>query len=1490
MTHARRLYRLGLVLLAGCLLALAPVTTVLADDCPDGDADGYVTCSGCDAGGNTCGDCDDADGAVHPGATEICNGVDDDCDGDVDLADSGFDDPDPVDDVDNDNDGDLDEGFGYCLFFESGPANECRTGGRLECRFPAEAPTVANAFGTLSCVNLTNNVIFWADETLAAGNCGDGVNNDCDTGAADGVDNDHDALIDEADEAGFDLTDVHDPACQTAEICDGADNDGDDAIDEGFNVGALCMAGLGVCEHTGTIGCLGDGSAACGATAGTPKNEGASFGVSCEDGKDNDCDGLTDLGDPDCAGFGDPELCGNGLDDDGDGVIDEGFPQVGQPCANGVGACAALGQVECTGDGSGVECGATAGSPPEATETTCGDAVDNDCDGATDGADTDCAAAVADLGVTCSLPYERARPGDDCTGWHVLTFGASTPGVTLKADLLALGLDGTLKDAIENVQNGQSAHLASRVEDFDYRVTSQVRPGSTRHTVFAPMPLLRVTGTKGGIEDVAYCGILPYLEVTAPDNVTLSLSESSMLAVGGHLPLVDVNTLAVLLNGVDLLSEAGIDPATAFPTASPLCTAPGDCVFQIEAGCGDGTMVDVEIRNLQVLAQDGDGGMTARIAVATPLQINTFSFEVVGLPPGGHIFHVAGSPLPLPDALDVMCDRDDLADAGVASAFGIQIDAPTEQQVVATAPVTVAGSVCGGNEITSLRINGTSVDVSVPANQTCTPGNGTTEAPECVVDFSQEIEETDLHDAVAGTATGGTFHRGSNRVIADAADVQGNRTFNTDVVFALGAVQSPAGTLAALTAPEIAAAIGPAFADVLDTITSEIDPAFVIGLKESAAQDFFNEKCTGAIEEFSTQAEARLSGRTFGTLDAEPGCSCNLNNVPIVLEDVDFTPSAADPTCAVDFQSGQINVKVNLPDIRIQVGAHRSCTTRGLFGECLARTKINVTAVTFVKNLSYEFVITADSIENKTPPPEDLQTFSWTVVDSDGDPLFLSAGTCSGGPTPGKECFGDTGCGGGTCAGVVKNSGDGAGQFNAVTSNNSGIECWGASVCSVFQFIGAGLIEIFTLGFADGADIVDIIDFDFDFEEGFEEEVAASEPDPMALDEIEIDPDKISSFGHALFTPGDISVVIENGGLTAAFPASFESQSVDPTNRTTPGASLTPASAPTVPQVIGAGDEVSILIADDVFNQVFASMKASGAITGFCTDADALTVDDLLPDAGAGGCDSLGDGTTIAGATVQGICHAIRGAECGTLTGDLPNVKIGACYGFSGADCTTVTPLGARIVCAATPTRDIHSDDSVVLCARQDLEPTLLFSDDNAGDNTVLTDLILNDTNVVLLIDKANDGFAGVLETLQGCFGEEGDAAPDCLLYAVCLDLTLKTTMGIDNSQCAANETGFVFALNEVIPSGVQAGVMCSAGIQTDDDLVTEAGFESQAVDALSDRAEAFTPPFCGEGLTLGGVLDFTSAGAKLFAITTDGGTGFADYLGITGSLGPPAP
>jgi hypothetical protein len=51
--------------------------------------------------------------------------------------------------------------------------------------------------------------------------------------------------------------------------------------------------------------------------------------TNCNDGWDNDCDGLADAADPDCAGkVG--EQCANLVDDDGDGLVDCADPD----CAN----------------------------------------------------------------------------------------------------------------------------------------------------------------------------------------------------------------------------------------------------------------------------------------------------------------------------------------------------------------------------------------------------------------------------------------------------------------------------------------------------------------------------------------------------------------------------------------------------------------------------------------------------------------------------------------------------------------------------------------------------------------------------------------------------------------------------------------------------------------------------------------------------------------------------------------------------------------------------------------------------------------------------------------------------------------------------------------------------------------------------------------------------------------------------------------------------
>src|SRR3954470_15290875 len=66
--------------------------------CPDADADAYGDTPWCYAGCQQPydffpvpdGDCNDGNASVNPGAAEVCNGIDDDCDNAVDLADANY--------------------------------------------------------------------------------------------------------------------------------------------------------------------------------------------------------------------------------------------------------------------------------------------------------------------------------------------------------------------------------------------------------------------------------------------------------------------------------------------------------------------------------------------------------------------------------------------------------------------------------------------------------------------------------------------------------------------------------------------------------------------------------------------------------------------------------------------------------------------------------------------------------------------------------------------------------------------------------------------------------------------------------------------------------------------------------------------------------------------------------------------------------------------------------------------------------------------------------------------------------------------------------------------------------------------------------------------------------------------------------------------------------------------------------------------------------
>jgi len=73
------------VLLASALLA---TSGAMAQSCNDDDGDGYVDCVLCAQGpGVLCGECDESNPDVNPGAAESCNGIDDNCDG---VIDDGF--------------------------------------------------------------------------------------------------------------------------------------------------------------------------------------------------------------------------------------------------------------------------------------------------------------------------------------------------------------------------------------------------------------------------------------------------------------------------------------------------------------------------------------------------------------------------------------------------------------------------------------------------------------------------------------------------------------------------------------------------------------------------------------------------------------------------------------------------------------------------------------------------------------------------------------------------------------------------------------------------------------------------------------------------------------------------------------------------------------------------------------------------------------------------------------------------------------------------------------------------------------------------------------------------------------------------------------------------------------------------------------------------------------------------------------------------------
>lgn len=306
------------------------------DDC-DGETDEENTGKKCFVGLGKCREegnviCSDGKEVCNakPGEPqdEVCNQLDDDCDGETDEGLLGCCEPGTEQDCGFNDLGECKMGKKECL--EDGSWSNCE-----DAVFPEDE----------LCDGKDNDCDGATDETFSIGQpCEVGIGECLNFGQTICAENGKDVVCDAK------------PGEPQDELCDGLDNNCNGETDENWpELGSECEVGIGECKASGKIVCkvpakVGDDATVCDAQPGIPSEE------IC-DQKDNNCNGLTD----------------------------ETFPELDTNCSVGKGECKKDGIFVCETDPQNPKFGFSKCNvvPGEPQEEIC-DLKDNNCDGETD--------------------------------------------------------------------------------------------------------------------------------------------------------------------------------------------------------------------------------------------------------------------------------------------------------------------------------------------------------------------------------------------------------------------------------------------------------------------------------------------------------------------------------------------------------------------------------------------------------------------------------------------------------------------------------------------------------------------------------------------------------------------------------------------------------------------------------------------------------------------------------------------------------------------------------------------------------------------------------------------------------------------------------------------------------------------------------------------------------------------------------------------------